>query len=203
MNPMQDDELILLWQQGMAAEPDPAEIARLAGRASMKRFDRIISRRNFREYAVGAALLILFAWNFFSGDDRTLQVMAFITIVVYVAIIWWYSRGRASLDPSSNARAYQAAMLLRIDRQIQLLGKIRWFGVPFALLNAWLIFNAPWSLIHDMNASRLTGIIAILAGALAVEAAISIWVVWLNERSRWGIPWLREARSRIERFYRE
>ena len=203
MNPMQDDELILLWQQGMAAEPDPAEIARLAGRASMKRFDRIISRRNFREYAGGAALLILFAWNFFRGDDRTLQVMAFITIVVYVAIIWWYSRGRASLDPSSNARAYQAAMLLRIDRQIRLLSKVRWFGIPVALLNAWLIFNAPWRLLHDATATRLIFVIATLAGSVAVQAAIFIWIVWLNERSRWGIPWLREARSRMERLYGE
>ena len=84
MNQMPDDELILLWQQGTSAEPNAEEVARLAARASMKRFDWIISRRNYREYAVSAVMLILFVSNFFHGDDRVLQAMALAMTCFYV-----------------------------------------------------------------------------------------------------------------------
>ena len=38
-----DDELMQLWQQGVSNTPDAAEVARLAARASMRRFDRMIA----------------------------------------------------------------------------------------------------------------------------------------------------------------
>jgi branched-subunit amino acid ABC-type transport system permease component len=170
----------------------------------MKRFDWIISRRNFREYAVSAMMLILFVSNFFHGDDRFLQVMAFAMTCFYVGYIWWWSHERLPLDPSADARTYQAAMLTRLDRQIHLLGRLRWFGIPLALLNAWVLYGFDWPmLIRTLDRTRLAVTIATIIAALAVEVVVFAGIVWVNERSRWGIPLLQAARANIERLYGE
>lgn len=188
MSSMNDDELTLLWRQGTSAEPDPDEIARLAGRASMRRFDRRIFWRNLLEYAAGLFLLVTFARAIVIGDDRPLSLLAFVCIGFVMVYLWLQHRGLTPLDPSADARAYQAAMLARIDKQIRLLGTYRyWYLLPIYIIFLW------WfgSIVRDHP------LLAVLQ--LAVNTAVCVGAAWLNER--WGVRKLRAERAKVEGLY--
>src|SRR5437870_3415915 len=139
MSSRQDDELTLLWQQGTSTEPVPEEIARLAGRASMRRFDRMIFWRNFQEYAAGLVFLFFIGREIVSGKGDVVDLMGFGLMAFAMGYLWWYHRGRTPLDLSADARAYQAAMLARIDRQIGLLSRVRWAAIPLSILTLIVI----------------------------------------------------------------
>ena len=118
MSQMQNEELMLLWKQGTSGEPVPEEIARLAGRASMRRFDRVIFWRNFREYAAGLFIFVSFGWLLASGVARALGLIPYVFggavgVEFVLVYLWWQHRELTPLDPSADARAYQAAMLAR------------------------------------------------------------------------------------------
>src|SRR5262249_16035255 len=143
MNSIQDDDLTLLWRQGASTEPDPGEIARLAGRASVSRFDRASHRRNLSEYAAGLALLFLFGWGLIAGNDPALDpaidVIGIVCVAFVMAYLWWNHRHLTPLEPAADARAYQAAMLTRIDNQIRLLRSVRyWYALPLSIPGLWM-----------------------------------------------------------------
>ena len=192
MSLINDDELVLLWRQGASTAPDPEEIARLAGRASIMRFDRLIFWRNFREYVAGLVLLAFVAWEIVTGKEGGIPVIGLGCVSFILVYLWWYHRDFTPLDPSEDARAYQAAMLSRIDKQIRLLSTIRYWAVtPFAIL----------ALADFLGEVRGRPVSAVLY--LALEIGSLVAVILLNERSRWGVPRLREERTKIERLYEE
>lgn len=186
---LQDDELTLLWQQGTAAEPDAAEISRLAGRASMKQFDRNLSLRNLGQYATGLLLLVAYGWNVAIGRSIIPSVFAGLCVAFALGYLWWQHRDLKPLDPSADARAYHAAMLARIDKQLHLLGSRFWYLMPLSIPFFWgileLVSEAPSALWLDT---------AMLAALFALAA-------WLNEK--WGIQRLRAEREKIEGLYEE
>ena len=190
MSQMQDDELTLLWRQGTSAEPDPVEIARLAGRASIRRFDRAIFWRNFGEYAAGVVLFAVFGWNLAIGRSVAFNIVAAVCVAFVLGYLWWQHRDFAPLDPSSDARVYHAAMLARIDKQVRLLGSYRfWYLMPLSLPFVWGIFQ-------NANDDLST-----IEWNLVVFAALFAGAAWLNES--WGIRRLRAERARIEGLYEE
>jgi hypothetical protein len=193
MSSMHDDELALLWRQSVSADPDPEEIARLAGRASMKRFDRAIHWRNLGEYAAGVVLFVFLGRLILTGDgaDRLWSVVAFIVVAFVLGYLWWQHCDLKPLDPSSDARAYQAAMLARIDKQIRLLGSYRyWYLMPLSIPMFWGILET----LSDAPVSSQLWQLAVL-GALFAGAA------WLNEN--WGVRRLREERAKVESLYEQ
>jgi hypothetical protein len=190
MSSLKDDELILLWRQGTSAEPDPAEVARLAGRASMKRFDRRIFWRNFAEYAAGVALLFFFGQGIVLDDGRTISLVGFVCVGFIMVYLWSQHRGLTPLDPSADARAYQGAMLARIDKQIRLLRSSRyWYLLPLYIIFVW------WFL----SIVKMVPVLAIVQ--LAVNTGFCAGAAWLNERR--GVRKLRAERARIEGLYDE
>jgi hypothetical protein len=187
MSSPQDDELTLLWQQGTSPQPVAEEIARLAARASVRRFDQVIFRRNLMEYVAGFVGAVFFTWLIVAGDkpyDRVQGATGFLCFGVWLGKLWWEHRGIAPLDPTTDARTYQAVMLSRIDKQIRFLSRVHYWGLP---IYAWLL------------ASGLVYGITVLDVALLV--ALYVGVAWLN--SRWGVRRLREKRLRIERLYQD
>jgi len=190
MSQMQDDELTLLWQQGTSAEPDPAEISRLAGRASVKQFDRSIFRRNFGEYAAGLLLLVAFGWNLSVGRSIAFSLVAGVCVVFVLGSLWWQHRDLRPLDLSADARAYHVAMLARIDKQLRLLGSYRfWYLMPLSIPFFWGILDNP-----NESPSGSWRDFAVLAALFAAAA-------WLNEN--WGVQRLRTERAKIEGLYEE
>jgi hypothetical protein len=193
MSSMKDDELMLLWRQGTSTEPNPEEIARLAARASMRRFDQTIFWRNFREYAAGVIFLPFGIWMIVTdvvGIGRAFGLTAIICMAFTLGYLWWQHRGLAPLDPSANARAYQSAMLERLDKQIRLLGSVSyWYLMPLYLPSLWII-GMLWTLYKPL---------ALVV--LGLHTGAFIFIGWLNER--WGVRQLQAKRARIETLYRE
>lgn len=187
---MQDDELTLLWKQGTSVEPDVQEISRLAGRATMKRFDRSILWRNFGEYAAGIVLFVTLRWNLVNGRSVVFSLVASVCLAFVLVYVWWQHRDLRPLDPSSDAKAYHAAMLDRIDKQIRLLGSSRfWYLMPLSIPLFWGIFENA-----SEDPSGLWRDLVVLTALFAAAA-------WLNEN--WGVRRLRAERAKIERLYEE
>lgn len=190
MSDMQTDELILLWQEGTAAEPDPQEISRLAGRAAMRRFDQSVFWRNFLEYAAGLALFAVFGWNLLIGRSAVFSLVAMVCVVLVLAVLWWQHRALTPLDRAADARAYHAALLARIDKQIRLLESYRfWYLMPLSIP----LF---WGVLESMSGDSFA-----IGRDLMLLIALFAGTALLNER--WGIRRLREERAMIEAIYEE
>jgi hypothetical protein len=161
----------------------------------LKRFDGAIFWRNFREYAAGFAILLVFAWLILTDTARKLGMLEFVYggalgVVFVLAYLWWQHRSLTPVDPSADARAYQAAMLARIDKQIRLCGRARyWHLLPFYIPGLWAI----------KQVSKKDPLFAMIG--LAIYTGVYVVVGWLNEV--WAVRKLRMERSRIEGLYAE
>jgi hypothetical protein len=192
MSPMIDDELTLLWQQGTSGEPKPEEVARLSGRASIARFDRVIFWRNSREYISGLMMLPVLLWLVVTnGIGRAYGITALAGVAFVMAYLWFKHWKFKPLDASADARAYQSAMLERIDKQIRLLSSVRyWYLLPLYLPGLW-VFGGSWT---------KNGPVAALL-FFAFYTAVFVFIGWLNES--WGVRNLRAARAKIEALYED
>lgn len=185
-----DDELMLLWQQGTSRAPDAAEVARLAARASMRRFDRLIARRNLGETIAAIGVLLFFGWRLAAGDDRVANGASFGCVSFVIAYLWWQHRHETVLDATADAGAYHAALLARLDRQTSLLRTMPyWYLLPLyvppVLQGAALWHKSP------------AGTIVFIVVVTAVYAAIGV----LNVRV--GVSRLLAERARLEALYQE
>jgi hypothetical protein len=127
----QDDELMQLWQQGVSSTPDGTEVARLAARASMRRFDNLIARRNVIESLAAVGVMTFFGWNVAIGHDRVANALSFASVSFVIVYLWWRHRHTITLDPAADAEAYHSALVDGLDRQIDLLRTIwYWYLLP-------------------------------------------------------------------------
>jgi hypothetical protein len=105
------------------------------------------------------------------GGDRVQAAVGITSGLFVVSYLWWQHRRLTPLDPSADGRAYQAALLDRIDGQIRLLKNIRyWYLLPLYLPVAWTV-AATW---------RRNPVAAVVGWALMT--AVYILVAWLCER---------------------
>jgi hypothetical protein len=185
-----DDELMLLWQQGASKTPDAAEVARLAARASMRRFDRLIARRNVVETVAACGVLLFFGWRLAAGDDRLANGLSFGCVSFVMAYLWWQHRRQAIVDATADAGAYRAALLARLDRQIGLLRTMPyWYLLP--LYVPPVLQGAP--LWHKSPAGTIVYFVVVTA----VYVAIGV----LNVRV--GVARLLAERARLDALYQE
>lgn len=185
-----DDELMLLWQQGTSNTPDPAEVARLAARASMRRFDRMILRRNVVESVAAAGVLAYFGWEIVAGDERLRNAVSFACVSSVIAYLWWSHRHGVVLDATADAEAYHAALIAELDRQIALLRTVPyWYLLP--LYVPPVLLAVP--LWHKNPAATLV--------YLGVVTAIYVGIGVLNVRV--GVARLLSERARLEALYQE
>jgi hypothetical protein len=170
--------------------PDPAEVARLAARASMRRFDRMISRRNVVESVAAAGVLAWFAWGIAAGQDRLANGVSFGCVSFVIAYLWWQHRHAIALDATADAEAYHAALLARLDRQIALTRTVPyWYLLP--LYVPPVLQAVP--LWHKSPAAT----IVYLAFVTAVYVALGV----LNVRV--GVARLMAERARLDALYQE
>jgi hypothetical protein len=185
------DELMQLWRQGTSNDPDPDAVARLAARATMWRFDRVIFWRNAREYAAGLLLMGVFGWQFIVGTGRVRNGIAFACVAFVMGYLWWRHRDLPRPDPAADARAYQAVMLERVDRQLQLLRTVRyWYLLP--------LYVPPLMLSWDtwQRGRRVPAVVALIL------VTVVYWLIArLNER--FVVAMLLKERARIESLYQE
>jgi hypothetical protein len=185
-----DDELMRLWQQGASSAPDASEIARLAARASMRRFDRLIARRNVIESVAAAGVLGFFAWRIAAGHDRLANALSSGCVAFVIAYLWWGHRHTAVVDAAADAEAYRTALLVRLDRQLALLRTARyWYLLP--------LFVPP--VIQALTLWEKSRSAAIVW--LIVVTVIYVGIGVLNERV--GVTRLLAERAQLEALYRE
>lgn len=186
-----DDDLVRLWQESLLPASDPERLARPLARLALRRFDHVISWRNAREYLAIVAVVGFGVWRFIAGDDP-LQAGALAGAAAFVAVyLWFQHRQVPHLDPSATARAYQAALLARIDRQIALLGSARyWYLLP-------LYVPVLVQVVHTWQAGHRAAAVSLLAVVTALYAGLA----YVNERL--AVGHLRNERARVASLYED
>jgi len=179
-----DDSWMRVWQENSDAAPDPERLARTI-MAQVWRFDQKLFWRNFREYAAGIVLMVVFAGQIALAHDRAGGVVGFISVGFVMGYLWWKHRGLRPLDPAADIEAYRAALLGRFDDQIRLLRSVTyWYLLPLFIPPLWQMAHA-WS-----RSPWVAGI------SLAVVAALYAFIGWLNVIV--AVRWLRAARDKVE-----
>ena len=79
------DDLVALWRGNGASAPDAERVAREI-MARVWRFDQQILWRNFREYAAGLVLMVIFAMQMVLGSDRTGGAIGFACVSFVMAV---------------------------------------------------------------------------------------------------------------------
>ena len=105
-----DDDLVALWRGNGTAAPDAERVAREI-MARVWRFDQQILWRNFREYAAGLVLMVIFAMQMVLGSDRTGGAIGFACVSFVMVYLWWRHRGLEPLDPAADLAAYRRALI--------------------------------------------------------------------------------------------
>jgi hypothetical protein len=166
-----DDSLLRLWQESAIATLDPDRLTRSIGRMALARFDRALFRHDLREYAAFVFLLLFFSGQAALGGDLVQAAVGITGGLFVVSYLWWQHRRLTPLDASADGRAYQAALLDRIDGQIRLVRNIRyWYLLPLYLPVVWTV-AATW---------RRNPLAAVVGWA--VLTAVYVVVAWLCER---------------------
>ena len=189
-NPVADD-LVRLWRESLLPSPDPERLANQLARLALRRFDRRVSWRNIREYAAALTVVGFGVWRFIAGDDP-LQAGAIVCSAAFVAAYLWFQHRRLPrLDPAATARDYQAALLARIDRQIALLGGVRyWYLLP-------LYVPVLFQVAHAWQAHQRTAAVLMLIVVTALYAGLA----YVNERL--AVNYLKEERARVASLYED
>jgi len=184
-----EDDLARLWQGHTVAAPDQERLARTL-MVQTWRFDRKIVRRNFREYAAGIVLLVVYAGQIALGYDRVGGAIGFVSVGFVVAYVWWTHRSLEPLDPAADLAAYRAALLRRFDDQIHLLRTVPyWYLLP-------LFVPCLWQSVRMWDQLRWR---VLVPGGLFL--AFFVFVGWLNVGR--AVPALRAARAKVEAMFTE
>ena len=101
------------------------------------------------------------------------------------AYLWSQHRRLLRLDPTATARDYQAAPLARIDRQIALLGGVRyWYLLP-------LYVPVLFQVAHTWQAHQRAAAVLVLVVVTALYAGLA----YVNERL--AVNYLKQERARV------
>lgn len=183
----QERKYMSYWQESAIDGPDPARLAaEMAARVA--KFDRQIFWRNAVEYAAGVVVLAWSITEALEGSRRAFLVMAGVLFVLGYA--WWKQRGVKELDPSADARSYQAALLKRFDDQLWLLSRVKyWYLLPLYPPMVWTAVvgwsRNPWGALAE----------------LALVTALFAVIAWLNEVR--GVRKLKADRAHAEAMLQE
>lgn len=183
------DDLVRLWQESLLPSPDPDRMARQLAGLALRRFDHGIFWRNAREYAAALGVVAFGVWRLLAGDDPW-QAGAIVGGASFVAgYLWLQHRRLPRLDPSATARDYQAMLLARIDRQIALLGSVRyWYLLPL-YLPVFVQAAQAW------EAGERTAAVVLLV----VVTALYVGLAYVNERL--AVRLLQDERARVASLY--
>ena len=156
---------------------------------STRRFDRTIFWRNLREYLAGLVLMGVFGAEALAGTSPWRSGISFACVSFVMGYLWWRHRDVPRSDPAADARAFQAVMLERVDRQLQLLRTARyWYLLPLYIP----------CVLQAVDAGR-RGHWGAAVAMMIVVTALYAFLARLNERR--AVDLLLEERGRIERLY--
>jgi hypothetical protein len=191
MNP--NDDLQELWcSQPIVTARNKEELVELVQQKT-RQFDRMIFMRNLRE--CGAALVVTAMFGFIAA--RTADPLQRSGYIIVAASGLWiiffllrYGRSSAPANPDQDLGAYRGALVERYDRQIRLLGSVKyWYLLPM-----WIgIVISTIGVLLNKSQQRPIGWYDFLSPA--IYTAIFAFVWWLNES--YGVRRLIAERGRV------
>lgn len=182
-----EQEWMRLWREGGVDPSKPESLVRLT-LTHVWRFDQTIFWRNFREYAAGFVLLVIFVGQAIWGADRLGALLGVGCVGFVMLYLWWKHRGLQPLDPTLDIAAYRAAALARYDRQIRLLQTITsWYLLP-------LVVPVLWQSVRVWPKSPLAAVLS-----ACVVVVLYGFLRWLNVNV--AAVQLKAARANLERMF--
>jgi hypothetical protein len=144
--------------------------------------------QNAVEYAAGAVVLIWSVAEALNGSRRAFMVIGGVLFVL--GYMWWKQRALTPLDPSADARSYQAALLKRFDSELRLRSQVRsWYLLPLYPPMVWTAVvgwsRNPWGALTE----------------LALVTALFVVIAWFNEVR--GVRKLKADRAHVEAMLHE
>ena len=185
------DDLVRLWRESLLPSPDPEPVARQLAGLALRRFDSRVVWRNVREYLAALAVVSFGIWRILAGDDPV-PAGVLVAGTVFVAFYLWLQHRRLPrLDLAASARDYQAALLGRIDRQVALLGSVRyWYLLP-------LYVPVLFQVAHAWQAHQRVAALFVLVVVTALYAGLA----YVNERL--AVRHLLAERARVAALYED
>jgi hypothetical protein len=182
-----EDEWMQLWQAHMAGPPDPERQVRMLLTQTW-RFDQKVFWRNFREYAAGLVLMVIFGGQLILGKDTRTAAIGLLCVGFVMVYLWWKHRRLGPLDPAADIATYRAALLGRYDDQIRLLRTVPYWYLAPLFVPMLSVAASAWQ--------RSRGTVWVF---VTVVVAVYVFIGWLNVRV--GVGVLRSARANIESMF--
>ena len=170
---LDDGDLQALWQS-QALTTNTISLEEIRGKA--QRLERLVARRNLREYAAAAVEVPSFGWIMWLGPSSTIRAGAGMVILATVFIVYHLRlRGSASSLPADlGLKSALEFHRLELVRQRDLLRSVWWWYV-LPMLPGMLVMQIGLALVHP---ERLTRIVLYCVVVVGVAAGIH----WLNRR---------------------
>lgn len=185
--PLPEAEWMQLWQTDMAGPPDQERQARVL-LTQVWRFDQKVFWRNFREYAAGLVVMVIFAGLLMLGHDRRTAAIGLLCVGFVLVYLWWTHRRLGPLDPTADLATYRAALLRRYDDQIRLLRTMPYWYLAPLFVPMLSVAASVWP------RSRGTAAVVVM-----VVVVMYVFIGWLNVRL--GVGVLQSARANIESMF--
>jgi hypothetical protein len=173
-DPLNDRDLQALWQS-QALDQEAISLEEVRGKG--KRLERIVSRRNLREY-VGAVIVVAgYGWILWVGPSGIIRAGAGLVIVAAIFIVYHLQiRGAATSLPADLVlRSALEFHRVQLVRQRDLLRGVWWWYL-LPLVPGMLVVQIGQALAHPERRSR------IIAYCVAV-AAVAAGIYELNRRA--------------------
>jgi hypothetical protein len=173
---MNDDELKKLWrEQPLVLPPELTGTAGLATlRKRMKRFDRILWWRDFREVAACVVIVVWFGSDYSKYPQPLARLGCALTIlaVVFIGCRLLWSKRRAGREvPGASVMDSLRVELRKVETQIHLLRSVLWWYILPSLGGAGVCFFG----VRRHASDRLVIIV--------VFGLVGAFVYWLNQRA--------------------
>ena len=173
-DPLSDVDLQTLWQS-QALDRTAFSLEEI--RVKANRLERIVARRNLREYAGAVVAVAGYGWIMWVGPSGIIRVGAGLVIVAVIFIVHQlHRRGSAMSLPADlvlrSAVEFHRAQLVR-QRDLH---RSVWWWYLLPLVPGMLVAQIGQAMAHP---ERMSGIIAF--GVVA--AAMAAGIYWLNRRA--------------------
>ncbi len=180
---MSDQEWSELWRQDEPPVPDTEALVRDLAAMSEK-LRRRTRNRNLREYGAGIFVAAVLSPMLFHPRLWLVALAGILVTAGVLGYLWLQHRDEKPADQSMDSAAYGRRLLASYDRQIRLLGSVKyWYVAP---IWAWLM------LVTFVTAGGRTATAVRFCGMTAFCG----FIVWLNES--YGVRKLRAERERVE-----
>jgi hypothetical protein len=190
---VEKDELGRLWSsQTRGPQIEGEKMLEIVMREA-NRFDRVVNRRNWREWIAGGFVAVFFVFVALAAPNALVRAGAAVIAASGLWIILYLARyGREAADPTPDQTllGFERALLRKYEHQIRLLKNVKyWYLLPPYI--GLLLMSAGQILQHHRVAPL--GWVDFIRPAIYTAFFAFVW--WLNEM--FAVGRLQEKRARL------